>query len=1107
MPFDMVIVDEVHEMSIDTEFVMAALIQQTRLLPGLRLVLMSATAAPTLLSTAYPDHGVFVMGTEETQDYRITEHVSRHAISLPSLQIATKVKGSLQKSSVLAKILQQEIPQTIVSALNKAVVAELRDLLLSETEGAEGEGEVERPDEAESVGATEGDADPKAGGEEAPTDVTDDASPETPELEVQSVLVFVCAIANINQVLKAIRSDPELDAVCEPIVLHSSVSDEGKNAAVFTPATDGKHKIILTTNIAETSLTFPNTTHVIDTCMSREARIDPNLGPADFCLQTRFASHSALLQRRGRIGRTMDGVYTSLCPMAILNALKVAPSPDLLTHDIDYIYLRFAGAPSMASVSPLTVLRNTLTPVPQDRVHSAQRHLLECGMVMEGSLEHVTPLGAAVSHMGSDPLRFKQAMLAYALGIPTLVLLMSAVQKSYCSPINFDTDPATKIHLQTAALASGFPESFTDITHSLLAVRDEMKQMLKEVQACIKGYPDVADLLAKALLVTAWRHKFRPTGAKAFSTYDPAEVQWVQERGLSYAGLCHAELEAITHRHGMAALGMMTPPPPHEVALVHGSTVSGNVSSNCPTALEVMSEIDRVGGIKQALQRVCICHFMTFGDNIFIKPPAKEVSAFKSLFNAAISVKCKKVDGFSATAGQIASVISDTLRYQTRSNKKSNRSLLPAFWDYVADMQEEGEEEEDGRVVEGAVTAVASAGDPVAAQQEHPVETSSPSSEDVCSAEGEREIEAPQSEAGATTETPDYDMSLSSGSVDTEGSGACQSEDDQDSPDDAYPTPVSSDSAKVSEGVSRPKTQEMYASLVPGFLKEIQTEIAQGLCAKTKGKTPEEAVTVTIKAKKNADLTYLRLRDAPFSLSLNGSTPYIPKCTPGKESIAKGIAGPYSLVCPARILAGDYQTLLFDCAVSNGGGLPLYLLSRLSSSTQTSIGAMFTEGGAVIALQEIGRKGLQSHPCVLTSSDPVSMRWMHRLMDTLAGVFSAWADIISAFADPADSSATEQLNLARDWVSSSTEVSTEYIDGELAEARFTRLTRVLVEELGPSTPADLFPALLSVSVFSMTRPLNVTERATLLEAMPYYRAMPNTRGKAIGNYASIAGVF
>ncbi|GIQ91435.1 hypothetical protein KIPB_014687, partial [Kipferlia bialata] len=34
MPFDVVIVDEVHEMSIDTEFVMAALIQQTKLIPG-----------------------------------------------------------------------------------------------------------------------------------------------------------------------------------------------------------------------------------------------------------------------------------------------------------------------------------------------------------------------------------------------------------------------------------------------------------------------------------------------------------------------------------------------------------------------------------------------------------------------------------------------------------------------------------------------------------------------------------------------------------------------------------------------------------------------------------------------------------------------------------------------------------------------------------------------------------------------------------------------------------------------------------------------------------------------------------------------------------------
>ncbi|GIQ92513.1 hypothetical protein KIPB_016328, partial [Kipferlia bialata] len=32
------------------------------------------------------------------------------------------------------------------------------------------------------------------------------------------------------------------------------------------------------------------------------------------------------------------------------------------------------------------------------------------------------------------------------------------------------------------------------------------------------------------------------------------EMKWIRDRGLSYAGLCHAELEFITHRHGMAQL-------------------------------------------------------------------------------------------------------------------------------------------------------------------------------------------------------------------------------------------------------------------------------------------------------------------------------------------------------------------------------------------------------------------------------------------------------------------------------------------------------------------------------------------------------------------------
>ncbi|GIQ90995.1 hypothetical protein KIPB_014025, partial [Kipferlia bialata] len=58
------------------------------------------------------------------------------------------------------------------------------------------------------------------------------------------------------------------------------------------------------------------------------------------------------------------------------------------------------------------------------------------------ALENVTPLGAAVASLGSDPFKYKHVMLSYALGVPHLVMLMAAVSKSYCSPISFDTDPA-----------------------------------------------------------------------------------------------------------------------------------------------------------------------------------------------------------------------------------------------------------------------------------------------------------------------------------------------------------------------------------------------------------------------------------------------------------------------------------------------------------------------------------------------------------------------------------------------------------------------------------------------------------------------------------------
>jgi HrpA-like RNA helicase len=74
------------------------------------------------------------------------------------------------------------------------------------------------------------------------------------------VLVFLPGINEISVLHDSLSKDPSLHLV----VLHSTISKEDQEYAV-TPCPEGKKKVVLATNIAESSLTIPDVTTVIDT--------------------------------------------------------------------------------------------------------------------------------------------------------------------------------------------------------------------------------------------------------------------------------------------------------------------------------------------------------------------------------------------------------------------------------------------------------------------------------------------------------------------------------------------------------------------------------------------------------------------------------------------------------------------------------------------------------------------------------------------------------------------------------------------------------------------------------------------------------------------------
>ncbi|WP_333618958.1 helicase-related protein, partial [Dietzia sp.] len=91
----------------------------------------------------------------------------------------------------------------------------------------------------------------------------------------------------------------------EILRLHGSLPPREQDAAL-RPAADGRRRVVLSTAVAESSLTVPGVRIVIDSCLSREPRLDSARGVSG--LVTVSSSQDSANQRAGRAARTADGV-------------------------------------------------------------------------------------------------------------------------------------------------------------------------------------------------------------------------------------------------------------------------------------------------------------------------------------------------------------------------------------------------------------------------------------------------------------------------------------------------------------------------------------------------------------------------------------------------------------------------------------------------------------------------------------------------------------------------------------------------------------------------------------------------------------------------------
>ncbi|MFW0964642.1 ATP-dependent helicase HrpB [Vibrio parahaemolyticus] len=154
--------------------------------------------------------------------------------------------------------------------------------------------------------------------------------------ESGSLLAFLPGVAAIKQVQERLSHLPDDVEVCP---LHGQLSFTEQQKAI-SPAEKGKRKVVLATNIAETSLTIEGIRLVVDSGLERVARFDLKNGLTRL-EQTRIAQSSAI-QRAGRAGRIEEGICVRLYSESQLKQQPQVPQPEILHSDLASLVMELA---------------------------------------------------------------------------------------------------------------------------------------------------------------------------------------------------------------------------------------------------------------------------------------------------------------------------------------------------------------------------------------------------------------------------------------------------------------------------------------------------------------------------------------------------------------------------------------------------------------------------------------------------------------------------------------------------------------------------------------------------------------------------------------------
>ena len=239
----------------------------------------------------------------------------------------------------------------------------------------------------------------------------------------KAILVFLPGIAEIRTLNDLLLGDPRFSRDWLVYPLHSTIATEDQESAFLVPP-PGVRKIVLATNIAETGITIPDVTCVIDTGKHREMRFDERRQLSR--LIDTFISRANAKQRRGRAGRVQKGLCFHLFTKYRHDSLfSDQQTPEMLRLSLQDLAIRV----KICKIGGIEdTLEDALDPPSAKNIRRAIDALVDVRALT--ATEELTPLGHQLARLPLDVFLGKLILLGTVFKCLDMAITVAAILSS-----------------------------------------------------------------------------------------------------------------------------------------------------------------------------------------------------------------------------------------------------------------------------------------------------------------------------------------------------------------------------------------------------------------------------------------------------------------------------------------------------------------------------------------------------------------------------------------------------------------------------------------------------------------------------------------------------